>query len=313
MRERFGPSLDHAVALERGGLVALVGAVEHRAVDELTLVVYLYLIGGFRHLALALRNDLVLHLGARDEFHARLLEIVCEELLAGLAVVAVLLLHELGVVVVHLAPYDIHGGVGLDALTLARDAGGKAFLELILVDKLGAILVGDTLVERRQDLIHQLLAYLDAGGVSSEAFVARLGESLTVAAHEVVHLGGVHTEALCEVGLESFGLHETHVIAEHRHCHGVDNGCSSLSLRALGGLALLCFCGLCDLGRSGLLGDFLLGARLAAAYQQRSHDENHHFYASHCFYLSVGWIDTNSSLNTRAENGLMICPTSLVP
>ena len=78
--QALGPAFDHLIEAEFDGLSPLVGAVEHLAVGEGSLVVAVYLIGGLGLLAGAFLDNLV-HKTASSGLHLRILGHLGQEFL----------------------------------------------------------------------------------------------------------------------------------------------------------------------------------------------------------------------------------------
>src|SRR5690606_6993764 len=90
-RHTLGPARDHAAQRELGRLAALIGAVEHGAVQQLALVIHADAVAGGRTRAAALAQHHVLQAG-RGGDHALLVAVLGHE---GLAVGTVLPGHRL--------------------------------------------------------------------------------------------------------------------------------------------------------------------------------------------------------------------------
>ncbi|MOA09174.1 hypothetical protein D3C78_1289850 [compost metagenome] len=83
--QTFDPTGDHAANRQIDRRTALDGAVEHRAIDQLALVVHADHVVGLGLCTVGLLEDFILQAGSGGH-HAFALAIVLEELLAGLGV-----------------------------------------------------------------------------------------------------------------------------------------------------------------------------------------------------------------------------------
>ena len=97
----FRPSFDDLRAFEGHGLIALIAAVEHGAVNQFSFIVHLHGGAGRRLFARALLYHLILNT-ARQCLHARLLGILAQPLLSGATILAILFFHEPVLVELHL-------------------------------------------------------------------------------------------------------------------------------------------------------------------------------------------------------------------
>ncbi len=120
--QRLGPARDHRRQAEFGRLVAIVGTVEHGAVQQRATVMHAHVGAGSRLRAGARGQHLVLQ--ARRRGHdARLLAVLGEERLPGGKVAVEFDLAVGGLLRLHLLAEGLHGGRGTGLVELRRAPG----------------------------------------------------------------------------------------------------------------------------------------------------------------------------------------------